>query len=182
MIAAVSQLLTAPADAAHNLHDRSVESSGGLRRGVLVAVRWSLVLVLCLLATAAGLGWLWLLLHARAVATGPRLHEALALQRLAGDGAQPLARIALAWLPTGLALGLALAALRTGRTRRARAGLAFGTSLVLLMAAGAASDAVTANERLSVHLSSQPGRLSTWVAAGLLALGAALPGRAARSR
>lgn len=124
--------------------------------------------------TAAGIGWLYLLRHAGSLSEGPRIGEALPLQRLAGGDAQPLARLVVAWLPAGLISGVVLAA--AGFRRRAgRATLMFATTLVLLLALGAAADAVTASESLQAHLTAQPQRVATWLAAALAALGAAVP-------
>jgi hypothetical protein len=53
-------------------------------------------------------------------------------------------------------------------------------SLALLLLAGASSDAVTASERLGPHVAAQPHRLAIWLAAGLVAAGAAVPGRLRR--
>jgi hypothetical protein len=124
--------------------------------------------------TAAGIGWLYLLRHAGSLSAGPRIDEALPLQRLAGGDVQPLARLVVAWVPAGVISGLILTA--AGFRRRApRAALMFVTTLVLLLALGAAADAVTASESLQDHLGAQPQRAATWLAAALVALGAALP-------
>lgn len=138
-------------------------------RGVLVAI-------VALAVTVAGMGWLYLLRHSAWLHVGPRVQEALALQRLAGGGAQPLGRLAVAWLPAGLAGGVALRGLGLGRF--VRAALLLATCTLLLMALGAAADAVTNSEPLDAHVAAQAGRAATWLAAGLVAIGAALaPGR-----
>jgi hypothetical protein len=124
-------------------------------------------------ATAAAIGWLYLLRRAGALHAGPQLAEALPLQRLAGGAAQPLARVAAAWLPAGIAAGVLLSVARIGR-RPTRAALMFAVALLLLLALGAAADAVTASEGLRAHLAAQPRRAATWVAAALFALGAAV--------
>jgi sulfite exporter TauE/SafE len=124
--------------------------------------------------TAAGIGWLYLLRDAAALDAGPSVREALPLQRLAGGAAQPLLRLVIAWLPAGLIAGVLLAA--AGYRRRAvRAAVMFALTLVLLLALGAMADAVTASERLGDHLTAQPGRAATWLAAALVAAGAAMP-------
>jgi hypothetical protein len=129
--------------------------------GVMVAV------------TLAGVGWLYLLRAAPLLGVGPRLSEALPLQRLARSDAQPLGRIVVAWLPAGLAAGVALRAL--GVRRRARRAVAAGLPCALLLLVfGAAADAITETDPLGAHLGSQPGRLAIWLAAALVALGAAL--------
>jgi hypothetical protein len=127
-----------------------------------------------ILGTAAGIGWLYLLRHSAALDAGPGLREALPLQRLAGGATQPLLRLVVAWLPTGLIAGLALTAAGY-RRRAARAAVMFVLTLILLVALGAMSDAVTASERLRDHLAAQPGTLAIWLAAALVAAGAAIP-------
>jgi len=124
--------------------------------------------------TAAGIGWLYLMRHSGALDAGPGLKGALPLQRLAGGATQPALRLVAAWLPTGLVTGLLLVA--AGYRRRVvRAAVMFPLTLVLLLALGAMADAVTVSERLRDHLTAQPGRLAIWVAAGLVAAGAAIP-------
>ena len=112
--------------------------------------------ILCVVATVAGAGWLYLLRDVSALAFGPHVGGALPLQRLAGGDDQPLARLVTAWVPAGLAAGCALAAL-TGLRRWARAAVAAVTTWLVLAATGAAADAVTANERLTQHVD-RPGR------------------------
>jgi hypothetical protein len=141
-----------------------------------VIVRPLAALVAALGAVATGIGWLYVMRNAGLLTAGPQVPEALPLQRLAGGSTEPLARLVVAWLPAGLVCGLVLAAV--GFRRVIRAALMFTTTAILLLALGAAADAVTANEPIRSHVSEQPGRLATWVAAGLVALGAALvPGR-----
>jgi hypothetical protein len=123
-------------------------------------------------ATAAGVGWLYLLRHFGALDAGPGINEALPLQRLAGEAAQPLLRLVVAWLPAGIVAGLAMRAAGVGRA--ARGVVAFAGCALLLLVAGAASDALTANETVRAHVGSQPERAATWVAAGLMALGAVI--------
>jgi hypothetical protein len=136
-------------------------------------------LLVALAITAAGIGWLDLLRRNGALAGGPRLHEALPLQRLDGSAAQPLARIVAAWLPAGLVGGAALWAAGI-RGRALRAGLLGVLCLLLLLAAGASSDAITASETLRGHVAAQPHRLAVWLATGLVVAGAAVPGRVRR--
>lgn len=125
-----------------------------------------------LVAALAGFGWLYVLHRGNALGAGPVVPEALPLQRLAGGAGQPLSRLVLAWLPAGVVAGLALRAAGFGR---ARAPFVFAACLVLLMAMGAAADAVTASEPLARHLAPQLHRPATWSAAALIAIGAALP-------
>ncbi len=127
--------------------------------------------ILCVVATVAGAGWLYLLRDVSALAFGPHVGGALPLQRLAGGDDQPLARLVTAWVPAGLAAGCALAAL-TGLRRWARAAVAAVTTWLVLAATGAAADAVTANERLTQHVTGQVAHPALWVAAALAAAGA----------
>ena len=136
-------------------------------------------LLVALAITAAAIGWLDLLRRNGALAGGPRLHEALPLQRLDGTAAQPLERIVAAWLPAGLAGGAALYAAGIGG-RALRAGLLGALCLLLLLVAGASSDAITASEALGRHVAAQPHRLAVWLATGLVVAGAAVPGRLGR--
>jgi hypothetical protein len=130
-----------------------------------------------LVVSVAGIGWLYLLRHDGALDIGPRLPEALPLQRLAGGAAQPLGRMVAAWFPAGIVGGAALVLVWPAR-RAARAGLMFGVCAVLLLVLGAVSDAVTASESIGAHVGAQAGRVAIWLAAALAAAGAALPGPA----
>ena len=135
------------------------------------AGRRTAAILAALLATAAGVGWLYLLRGWSPAFLGPGVAEALPLQRLAHESTQPLLKLVAVWGVSGLTAGVAIAAL-TGAGRRARAALAGAATLVLLLATGAMSDAVTASESLSRHISAQPTRSATWLAAALVALGA----------
>jgi hypothetical protein len=149
------------------------------RPAAAVRVGVAALRALALVATAiavvlAGIGWLYLLRDSGAFAGGPALAEALPLQRLAGDAAQPLGRIAVAWLPAGIVAGALLA--RVGFARRApRAALLFACGAALLIVLGGVSDAITESDPLASHMGVQPGRAAIWTAAALLAAGAALP-------
>lgn len=125
-----------------------------------------------LVAAVAGFGWLYVLHRGNALGAGPRLGEALPLQRLAGGAAQPLTRVVIAWLPAGVFAGVALRWAGLGRRRGAGV---FAASLVLLLATGAAADAITASEPLARHMAPQLHREAIWVASALVGLGAALP-------
>jgi hypothetical protein len=132
--------------------------------------------------TAAGVGWLYLLRDTGALRAGPALHDALALDRLAGRDAQPLLRVIAAFVPAGLFVGLALRALtRLGRT--ARALLAGVPAYVLLGVIGTASDAVTRSAPAARYVGAQPMRAAVLVPALVLALCAyAMPGGGPRTR
>ena len=113
-----------------------------------------------------------------ALRVGPALADALALDRLAGRDAQPLLRVVAAFVPAGLLLALALREVApAGRT--GRAALAGLPAYAVLIAIGAASDAVTRSEPLSRHVAAQPGRAAAWLPALVFALCAYLvPDRA----
>jgi hypothetical protein len=124
----------------------------------------------CVLAVVAGTGWLYLLRGTTALALGPRVAGALPLQQLAGQDAQPLLRVATAWLASGFAAGVMMARL-TGLARGAGTALAAALAALLLVVAGAASDAVAVSEPVVQHLAPQLQRPGVWVASGLLAVG-----------
>jgi hypothetical protein len=134
---------------------------------------------------ASGLGWLYLVRHAAALDFGPHIPGALPLEQLAGGAAQPLGRMAFAWLPTGAAAGLVLVLLTRTRTATRLLGLAL-MSFVVLYASTAASDALAQNERVSHHLGAPLARGGIWAAVLLLLIGSLLvetarPGGAARA-
>lgn len=137
----------------------------GLGAGLIVVV-----------AVAAGVGALYRLRAAGALPLGPHVPGALPLQQLAGGEAQPLARMALAWIPAGFVAGLALAWL--GRLRGPARGLVAAlVAAALLLLAGAASDAIAMSEPLAPHLAPQLNRAATWVAVALFAGAALVPAR-----
>jgi hypothetical protein len=144
-------------------------------RPALLAVVWRVAAAagVMVVVTLAGVGWLYLLRAGHLLGVGPRLGEALPLQRLAGSDAQPLGRVVAAWLPAGVVAGVALRAL--GVRRRAWRAVAAGLACALLLVVfGAAADAITETDPLGAHLGAQPGRLAIWLAAALVAVGAAL--------
>jgi hypothetical protein len=135
------------------------------------------------LAVCAGVGWMYLLRDDFALATGPSMKGALPLQELAGRGAQPLLRVAVAWLPSGLAAGIVLAL--STRMRALAIGAACGLiAFLLVFASTAGSEAVEHNERLAAHLGAAFGRSGLWAALAFVVigslLGAALTARARR--
>jgi hypothetical protein len=137
-------------------------------------------ILVALVATCAAVGWLYVIRNVAWLGIGPTLSGALPLQRLAGSDSQPLLRFAAAWVPTGLAVGWALRRLAPASSPRLRAALAGVTALVVLVVAGAASDAVTANETVSMHASAQVGHAATWMAAIVVAACAHIVGSRAR--
>jgi hypothetical protein len=144
----------------------------------LGVVRMALGVSVAGLAVVAGVGWLYLLRSSALFGAGPRLQGALPLQQLAGDDAQPLLRMAAAWLPAGAVGGLALS--RLARVRHP-ALVTAGVGAVLIVLSGAASDAV-AQGSLSLwrsRLLPQLGHPGTLAAIALLAIGAALAAKLA---
>ena len=144
-----------------------------MTRWVVGVLRAVAVLLIVIAAALGGVGWLYALRHVQVLKVGPRLTDALPLQRLAGGAAQPLGRVVVAWLSTGIATGFALAVL-THLGRVARAAVVFVLSLVAVLAVAAVSDSLTHNEPMRHHLHEQPHRAATWVAAALMAVGALL--------
>jgi hypothetical protein len=126
------------------------------------------------LIVAGGVGWLNVLGGVTLLDVGPLVPGALPLQRLAGNEAQPLARVLVAWIGAGLVMGAVLAAGgRTGRRRRATsAALTGGMTLVAL---GALQDAITTSESLPAHVLPQFTREGLWVAVTVLAACALIP-------
>jgi hypothetical protein len=123
-----------------------------------------------IVAVAAGIGWLYLLRDLHVPALGPNFNDALPLQQLAGDSAQPFSRMLLAWLPAGLALGVALGAL-TQAPRTARVAFTALAGGLLLWATTAVSDALALNERVSSHIASALSHGGFWLAVALLCTG-----------
>jgi len=105
-------------------------------------------------AVVCGIGWLYLLRSGHLLDAGPRVRGALALKQLAQADAQPLLRILLAWVLTGLAAGAALGTV-AGRRRRPLLAVFAIASAVLLIVAGATSDAVVNYEPLIDHIGGQ---------------------------
>ena len=136
------------------------------------------MVVAALVAVLTGFGWLYLLREAGILDLPPRISRALALQQLAGDDAQPLARMAVAWIGSGVLIGAALPGISLlGRTARTLT-FALASALVLFFI-GAATDALTNNQLLSHHLVPALGEAGSWVALGLLVIGFELGGRLA---
>jgi hypothetical protein len=123
----------------------------------------------------AGMGWLYLLRHAGVLDAGPSVSGALPLQQLAGDDAQPLLRMAVAWLPLGAVAGAGLSAAGvSGRGRRVA--WVGGVTAVVLIVTGAISDAAAISGAVGSHLGPQFGRAGTSVTTALMIIGSLLVG------
>jgi enterochelin esterase-like enzyme len=108
-----------------------------------------------------GFGWL---------DAGPRLGDALPLLQLAGFDAQPLPRIAAAWLLAGAVFGLALIRVRPDR----RVVIAAAGALFLLLFASDACFALARNLRLSDVLAARLPGAGAWIEGTLFGVGATL--------
>ena len=127
----------------------------------------------------AGIGLLYLLRGTGFADVGPRPSGALPLEQLANADAQPLARMALAWLPVGLAAGAVIATF----TRGSRAVLLLLVTLLagaLLVTSSGVSVSVENSEPLTRHLTAALAYAGTWVSLALFVIGAAVGERLAR--
>jgi hypothetical protein len=130
---------------------------------------------LALAALFAGVGILYLIRDAGAFRIGPDVRGALPLEQLAGQDAQPLFHMVIAWVPAGFVAGLALVSLtRLGPVARTVSLTALAA--VSLLLAGAIADSVAVNDPLSPHLAPQLTRGATWIAVALFALGSLCAG------
>jgi len=136
--------------------------------------------LLVVLSIAAGTGVLYLLRGGDVLAAGPSVGDSLGFQQLAGDAAQPLARVALAFAGAGVAAGLAFALL----TRlRAESGalIAAATCWLLGIGTGAAADSIAQNVPFWPRVAPQLGRQASWVTAGVVLFATYLAMRVARA-
>ncbi len=128
-------------------------------------------------AVVGGIGYSYLLRHVSVLRVGPSVGGALPLQQLAGDAAQPLGRMLAAWLPAGAVAGRVLVDL----ARPVRGAVAGTVAALLLVAAGAASDAVAISDPFGGHLLPQLTRPGNLVAVAAFAGGSvAIPRRRRR--
>ena len=134
-----------------------------------------------LLAICGGVGWLYLLRQWGALPIGGRVAGALPLEELALGGAQPLLRMVAAWLPAGIAAGIALGAatrLRAGSVAAACGAL----GLFVIGATTIGSEAVIHNAPVASHVWPALARPGVWVAVALIATGSLLGAIVARGR
>lgn len=116
------------------------------------------------------MGWLYVLREAAAFDMGPRLARALPLEQLARGDAQPLLRVALAWLPAGAAAGWALA-WATGWRRFSRSGALTALAGVLLFGTGAVSDTLAVSQPVSATLGDQFAHEGIWIEIVVVVIG-----------
>jgi len=123
------------------------------------------------LVVVAATGWLYTLRNLEALRVGPHVSGALPLQQLARSDDQPLLRLIVVWVPAG-----ALAAALLSRWARMSAPAVLASivaiAFVLLVLAGAMSDAVAISESVRGHIASQFTRAGTLVAVVLMLVGA----------
>jgi hypothetical protein len=150
--------------------ERHLSVFGASLRVLKAAAGW----LIAVAALFAGAGELYLI-RAAGLGIGPKVHGALPLEQLAGQDAQPLLHLAIAWVPAGFVAGLALASLTRLGTVARTVSLAALAAVVLLLT-GALSDAIAVNDPLSPHIVPQLSRDGTWVAVTLFAAGSFLAG------
>ena len=126
-----------------------------------------------MLAPVAGVGLLYLLRDAGIAGIGPSPSGALPLEQLASADAQPLVRMALAWIPVGVAAGGLLVAFTRSSRILTTLTMAIVSGLTLVVSA-AASDAVANNEPFSNDTGAPLHAGGTWVSLALLVIGAAI--------
>jgi hypothetical protein len=149
---------------------RATATRHTLRALVAVAAGVAIVLLL-LLCLLAGTGLLYGLRGLRWFGVGARIGDSLPLLQLAGFDGQPLARVAAAWLPTGMIFGIALIRVKPLR-RVVMAGM---LGLLVLLFASDAAFALARNLRLGQVLSDRAPGFGPWLEALLFAAGSALP-------
>jgi enterochelin esterase-like enzyme len=139
---------------------------------VLVAtLRWAAAAVLVLMSVFVGIGLLYAVRGLGWLPLGPRIPDSLPLLALAHHDAQPLTRVALAWVATGAAFGILTAWIAPQR----RVLVALLPALILLLFGSDASFALAQNLRLGGVLWTRIPPSGAWIGALLFALGAAIP-------
>lgn len=133
--------------------------------------------VLAIVCTVpAAVGWLYALRGVGWFALGPHVSDALPLLQLARTDGQPLLRVGVAWVLTGVVAGAALRRI----PRLPRVAISGGACLVLLLLVSQASYGLARNYRFSqIVFSRTPGN-GPWVEAILFAAGCGLLACSAR--
>jgi enterochelin esterase-like enzyme len=147
-----------------------------ISRSIVLRAGWNaggdaLAVGVTLATSASSIGLLYGLRRLGWFTSGPSVPDALPLLQLAGFAGQPLARVLVAALLTGAALGVGLERLRPG-TRVAL--VALTASFVLLLASDA-SFALAHNLRFWPIATQRAPGLGPWLEAILLAAGSVLP-------
>jgi hypothetical protein len=153
------------------------DEDGG-RRAPRVVSRGVLTILTVLVGLFGGLGWIYALRAERWLGAGPRIPDSLPLLQLARFDGQPLERVMIAWLGSGLICGLVL--VRVSRPARGTTAAVLATGLLALDAQ--ASYALTRNLRFAAVLWSHPPGLGPWLEAGLFTVAVVLPGSGRRPR
>jgi hypothetical protein len=152
------------------------ERRGGTRPAMsTIAVntlRGAATALLLVVSVFVGIGLLYALRGLGWAPVGPRVPDSVPLLALAHHAAQPLARVAIAWLATGAAFGILTAWIAPQR----RVLVALLPALILLLLASDASFALSENLRLSGVLWGRVPPSGAWVEALLFAVGAGIPG------
>jgi hypothetical protein len=143
--------------------------------------RGSAGIALAVLAVAAGMGWLYLLRELGALPVGSHLGQALPLQQLDRTDDQPLVRVIVAWLPAGLAGGLALAWGLQRSSRWSRTVVLFVIASVVLFSTAALSDAIAVSGDVVSRLPDQFSREGIWVEVACFVIGSLPVGRWSRA-
>jgi hypothetical protein len=123
------------------------------------------------------MGWLYLLREVGALPGGSHLAQALPLQQLDRSDDQPLLRVIVAWLPAGLAGGLALAWGLRRSSRRSRAVVVFVIASLVLFTTAALSDAIAVSGDVLSRLPDQFSREGIWVEVACVVIGSLPVGR-----
>src|SRR2546425_6797252 len=135
----------------HEQHERLHQRPPAAARPFLAVGAW--LAAVC--AVVAGVGWLYLLNRAHAIDLGPDAKGALPLEELARRGAQPVGRMAIAWVPAGVAATLAL--MWIGRVRAGRAVVGGGLLTAgILVPPTAPARALSRKRRGSVGIGTHP--------------------------
>jgi hypothetical protein len=132
------------------------------------------VVLTAIATTCAATGWLYVLRHARVLDVGPHVAGGLPLLQLAHTDDQPLLRMAVAWLPAGMLGGLLLTRLRPARGVVARGALFGLVTAVVLVLAGAESQAIEFNDVIRSQLGPVAGHSGVWLGVVLATAGALL--------
>jgi hypothetical protein len=136
--------------------------------------------VLGVVTPVAGVGLLYLLRSAHIAGAGRNIAWSLPLEQLAGADAQPLARVALAWLAVGVVTGALLATFTHTPPFVTLPIVGLVAAAVLIVSAGM-SVAVENNQPLLSRLGAPLPDAGAWLAVAFLLIGAAAAGLVGRA-